>query len=114
MSSSTTRIVKKKHCGNCSNLLTTPGEFRIDLLIEVFTATSCAKCHAILAMANRVAADLGTQVRLVNVVDEIDYAVKVGVLKTPSVAIGGELEFDEPPSELQLRQALARRASAKR
>ncbi len=46
--------------------------------------------------------------REVDVVAEIDYAVSVGVLATPSISIGGELAFTALPSRQQLRNAVER------
>ncbi|KRT56653.1 Thioredoxin domain, partial [endosymbiont of Ridgeia piscesae] len=42
----------------------------------------------------------------VNVLEELDYAVQIGVLATPAIAIDGELVFTALPSEKRLRQTL--------
>ncbi len=47
--------------------------------------------------------------REVNVVEELDYAVKLGVLSMPSIAIDGELVFRSQPSRKKLRAALKMR-----
>tara|TARA_R110000782_G_scaffold20726_5_gene56066 strand:- start:548 stop:718 length:171 start_codon:yes stop_codon:yes gene_type:complete len=47
--------------------------------------------------------------RIVQVLDEIDYAVALGVLSIPAVAIDGELVFTALPSRKQLREALEHR-----
>jgi len=46
--------------------------------------------------------------REVDVVAEIDHAVAMGVLATPSISIGGELVFTTLPSRQQLRNAVER------
>ncbi len=38
----------------------------------------------------------------------MDYAVKLGVLSTPAIAVDGELLFSSLPSEKKLRQTLER------
>lgn len=83
-------------------------ESGMQLLIEVFTAPDCPRCAGVSAMISRVGKDLGARVRLVNVLEEIDYAVRLGVLMTPAVAINGNLEFAGPPSEKRLLKALTR------
>ena len=47
--------------------------------------------------------------RDVNVLEELDYAVELGVLTLPAVAIDGELVFASLPSPLELRDAIAQR-----
>jgi protein-disulfide isomerase len=44
--------------------------------------------------------------RELDVLDEIDYAVKIGVLKTPSIAINGKLIFSSLPKIKDLISAL--------
>ncbi len=44
--------------------------------------------------------------REIDVVEEIDYAVALGVLATPSIAIGGKLIFTALPTKKQLHQAI--------
>ncbi|HEN47038.1 MAG TPA: thioredoxin family protein [Mizugakiibacter sp.] len=41
--------------------------------------------------------------------DELDYAVELGVLSTPAIAIDGELVFSGLPSVRKLRAALENR-----
>lgn len=52
--------------------------------------------------------------RDVNLLDELDYAVALGVLTPPSLAIDGELVFAKLPSAAQLREALVRRLERER
>jgi len=44
--------------------------------------------------------------REVNILKEMDYAVELGVLSTPAIAINGELEFSGLPSQKKLRAKL--------
>ncbi len=50
--------------------------------------------------------------REVNVLDELEYAVELGVLSMPAIAINGELVFKSHPSAGKLRQALETRLQA--
>jgi hypothetical protein len=47
--------------------------------------------------------------RELNVLDELDYAVQLGVLTLPAVAIDGELVFTSLPTRRQLLAALSER-----
>ena len=80
--------------------------------IEVFAAPGCKNCGKAKDVIRKLVAELGAariQLREVNVVEEIDYAVKLGVLSTPAIAVNGELVFASMPSEKKLRQALQQR-----
>jgi len=52
--------------------------------------------------------------REIDVVAELDYAVAVGVLATPSISIGGVLIFSALPSKQQLRNAIHDYLSSRR
>ncbi len=79
--------------------------------LELFFAAGCASCDAardgLKAAATQAASDLVW--RDVNVLDELDYAVELGVLTLPAIAIDGELVFSSLPTPQQLRAALTRR-----
>lgn len=47
--------------------------------------------------------------REVNVLEELDYAVELGVITPPCIAIDGELVFPKLPSVEKLREELAGR-----
>ncbi len=81
------------------------------LKVEVFSSPGCAKCGHAKDVLKKVAEEVGgsrIEWREVNVLDEMDYAVKLGVLSTPAIAVDGELLFSSLPSEKKLRQTLER------
>ena len=45
-----------------------------------------------------------------NILDELDYAVELGVLTLPAIAIDGEVVFSSLPTCGQLRRALLKRS----
>lgn len=82
------------------------------LKIEVFSSPGCSKCRHAKDVLKNLADDLGgekIQWREVNILDEMDYAVKLGVLSTPSIAINNELVFASLPSAKKLRAELESR-----
>lgn len=79
------------------------------LWVEVLTASGCARCQKAKDLVRAVIAELpGAHIhyREINVVDEIDYAVRLGVMSTPAIALGGKLVFPAPPSKAKLRRAI--------
>jgi len=85
--------------------------------VEVFSSPGCGKCGHAREMLRRLAEEIGAgriAWREVNVLEEMDYAVALGVLSTPAIAINGKLEFTSLPSAKKLRQALEQRLAAGR
>ena len=83
--------------------------------VEVFTSPGCGSCGC----AKDQLRDLVTEMddgrlrwREVNILDDIDHAVDLGVLAAPSIAIDGELVFTRLPSVRRLRDALVQRLEA--
>lgn len=79
--------------------------------IELFSSPGCGQC-AVAAAALRDVAEQSVQIlewRDVNALDELDYAVQLGVLTLPAIAIDGELVFTSLPGPALLRDALLRR-----
>jgi hypothetical protein len=82
--------------------------------VEMFYTPGCSECvaaHAELRTAAQEAVkDL--EWRELNVLDDLDYAVELGVLTLPSVAADGELVFTSMPTVAQLLEALRKRTGA--
>lgn len=79
------------------------------LKVEVFSSPGCTRCGQAKDVLRKVAEEIGggrIEWREVNVLDEIDRAVKLGVLSTPAIAINGKLVFTTLPSAKKLRAAL--------
>ncbi|KAB2846026.1 MAG: glutaredoxin [Hyphomicrobiaceae bacterium] len=79
--------------------------------VELFYSPGCAECSAAQARLRAAAQDAVKQLewREVSAIEELDYAVELGVLTLPSIAIDGELAFTSMPTPEQLREALLRR-----
>jgi len=78
--------------------------------IELFFTPGCAKCAGA-TTALRAAAETvsGVEWREVNVLDDLDRAVDLGVLTLPALAIDGRLAFTTLPTAEQLVAELRRR-----
>ncbi len=79
------------------------------VLVEVLTASGCSRCQRTKTLAKAVISelrDVRIQYREINVVEEIDYAVQLGVMRTPAIAINSELVFLASPAATRLRQAI--------
>ena len=82
------------------------------ILIEAFSAPGCAKCAQTRQALKSVAEELDKERfvwRDVNILEEMDYAVELGVMSPPSLAIDGELVFPALPTPERLRTELAKR-----
>jgi len=77
--------------------------------IEILSAPGCKNCVKAFTLAETVVSELNDKsiaLRLVNIVDELDYAVSLGLLATPGIAINGRLIFTSIPSKIDLKQAI--------
>ncbi len=82
------------------------------VLVEVLTASGCGRCQNTKSLAKELVAELDDDrltYREIDVVAEIDYAVELGVMSTPAIALNGELVFTSQPSAAKLRQAIVSR-----
>ena len=80
--------------------------------VEVFSSPGCDRCGQVFDVLKTITRDLGAggiEWRKVNVLEELDYAVELGVLSMPAIAIDGELVFKSHPSARKLRDALEAR-----
>lgn len=79
--------------------------------VELIYAPGCSECVASKAtlQAAAQAVDRSVEWREINVLESLDYAVELGVLTLPAVAIDGALVFASLPTPAQLRQEMLRR-----
>ena len=80
--------------------------------VELFAAPGCKRCAQAKKALERLVEKLGDdrlEWREVEVLNEIDYAVAIGVLSTPAIAIDGELVFTALPTTQKLRRVLEER-----
>lgn len=79
--------------------------------VELFYTVGCAKCAAARDGLKALVLETssGMQWREINVVDELDYSVELGVSTLPSVVIDGKLVFSSLPTPAQLARELQQR-----
>jgi glutaredoxin len=79
--------------------------------IELFYTPGCEKCadtkDSLRATAE--SAIPGVIWRELNALDELDYAVELGVVTLPAIAIDGEIAVSSLPTCRQLRRELTKR-----
>jgi thioredoxin 1 len=84
----------------------------MSITVELFSAPGCGKCaqakEKLKAIVEEFDADRITW-REVNILEEIDYAVELGVLSPPAIAIDGTLVFPALPSAGRFSRELAKR-----
>ncbi|MCZ7566131.1 MAG: thioredoxin family protein [Burkholderiales bacterium] len=82
------------------------------IAVEIFSAPGCTRCARARGPLKTVVEALGANRatwREVDVLAETDYAVALGVVATPAIAIDGRLAFAALPSPQRLRAELVRR-----
>ncbi|OGT79966.1 MAG: thioredoxin [Gammaproteobacteria bacterium RIFCSPLOWO2_02_FULL_61_13] len=79
--------------------------------VEIFYSAGCTRCAAGLENLKAAAQQAVKQLewREINVLEEIDYAVDLGVLTLPAIAVDGVLVFASLPNVRQFRDCLVRR-----
>ncbi len=84
--------------------------------VEMFYSPGCAACEdrqaELRASAQDTVSDL--EWRNVNVLENMDTAVELGVITLPSIVIDGEVAFTSLPTKAQLCKALTERSVARK
>lgn len=82
--------------------------------VEVLHATGCVRCLRELGDLQAAArqADPNVEWKELDILQALDYAVELGVLKPPAVAIDGELVFSSLPTSRALAAAMRKRLEA--
>ena len=83
--------------------------------VKMFVIPGCSECVAARARLRAAAQEVVKNLdwRELNVLDDFDYAVELGVMTLPSIVIDGELVFSSTPTVAQLRDALIERHGAR-
>jgi thioredoxin 1 len=79
--------------------------------VEVFVLPGCSRCSNGLDALKEIAASFGPdafQWEERNLLQSIDDAVKLGILATPAIAVGGKLAFASLPSAKQWQAELSK------
>lgn len=82
-------------------------------LLQTSGCKSCADARESLKSAAEQAVP-GLAWRDVDVTKELDYAVELGVMSLPAVAVDGQLAFSSLPTPAQLLADLSRRTAGER
>ncbi|VAW63077.1 hypothetical protein MNBD_GAMMA08-418 [hydrothermal vent metagenome] len=84
----------------------------MSIKVELFSSPYCTKCKQAKKTLRDLVEEIGgekIQYREVNIVEELDYAVKLGILCAPSIVINKELVFSTLPNIKKLRAELMAR-----
>lgn len=83
--------------------------------IDIFVLPGCVRCSTGLHALKEVAASFGSDIfawNERNLLQNIDDAVKLGILASPAIAIADKLVFTSLPSPAQLRAELGKYVNA--
>jgi hypothetical protein len=80
--------------------------------VELFLTSGCKSCADSRDALKSVAEQAVPAIvwRDVDVAQELDYAVELGIMSLPALAVDGELAFSSLPTPVQLMAELKRRA----
>jgi hypothetical protein len=81
----------------------------MSVTVDLIHAPACERCADSREVLRRVAQTVigsALEWRDLNVIEHLDYAVSLGVLTLPAVAINGRLVFSSLPTPDQLQRAL--------
>ena len=80
--------------------------------IELFQAAGCSSCADSRDALKSIAEEMVPALlwRDVDIMEEFDYAVEIGVMSLPAVAVDGRLAFSSLPTPAQWKKELERRA----
>ncbi len=84
----------------------------MSISIEVFSSPGCSKCSHAKKILRSLVDEIGENKitwKEVNILDDLDHAVELGVMSTPAIAIDGELIFSSLPSAKKLQAELESR-----
>lgn len=84
----------------------------MSLLIEIFSAPNCNTCSKSIDLLKKIIKELGEASitwRKINVLEDIDRAVALGVITTPAIVINNQLVISGLPSSDRLRQEIVKR-----
>ncbi len=82
------------------------------IIIELFSNKYCSRCSKAKQNLRNIVNEFsqeGVVYRELDVLKELDYAVSLGVLLTPAIAIDGELIFSAMPSLKQFEREIKQR-----
>ena len=84
--------------------------------IELFSSPACGKCDQVKKKLQKIADKSGGTVdfSIINILEQMDYALELGILSTPSIAINGKLEFIGLPPMDKLQQILDRESDGEK
>jgi len=77
--------------------------------LELFTANVCAYCAQAKSVLSGLVEELDNdqiELKFIDVVENIDHAVAMGVLVTPALTVNGQLVFSPLPDRKTVLQAL--------
>ncbi len=84
----------------------------MNINVEIFSSPGCNKCGHAKDVLRTLADEIGGDKihwQEINILDDLDRAVELGVISTPAIVIDGNLVFSSLPSAKKLRAELESR-----
>ena len=79
----------------------------MSVLIELIESDFCPKCAVVRERVEKVAKELGVEVKLLDPIEDYDRIVQLGILTSPAVVVNGKVKFAGViPTEEKIREAI--------
>ncbi len=77
------------------------------VLLEVLESDFCPKCAVVRERVERVAKEMGAEVRHLDPIRDSDRIIELGILTSPAIVINGKVRFaGTVPSEEKIKKAI--------
>ncbi len=77
------------------------------VVVELLESNFCPKCAVVKDRVEKVAKELGVEVRLLDPIEDTDRIVELGILTSPAVVVNGKVKFaGVVPTEEKIRKAI--------
>ncbi len=77
------------------------------VVVELLESNFCPKCAVVKERVEKVAKDMGVEVRLLDPVEDADRIVELGILTSPTVVVNGKVKFAGViPTEEKIKKAI--------
>ncbi len=79
----------------------------MEVILEVLESDFCPKCAVVRKRVEKIAQEMGIELKLLDPIKDSDRIVELGILTSPAVAINGKVKFaGTVPSEERIRRAI--------
>ena len=77
------------------------------VVVELLESNFCPKCAVVKDRVERVAKELGIEVKLLDPIEDTERIVELGILTSPAIVVNGKVKFaGVVPTEEKIKRAI--------